>query len=48
MEKALDLTDMDRGIAVAVGVCRELDRLRHTYNGLPDLLTQVIIFEILS
>lgn len=47
MERVLDLTDMDRGIGVAAGVCQELDRLKHTYNGLPELLTQVTVIEAL-
>lgn len=34
------------GMFVANGVSPELDRLKHTYYGLPDFLTQVVQHEL--
>ena len=37
----LDMGQLDEGMMVAYGVCRELDDMKNTYNSLPDYLTKV-------
>ena len=31
---------------IAHGICRELDELKHLYNGLPDFLTKIVEEEL--
>ena len=39
-------TDQEEGTLVAPGVSDQLDALKHTYHGLPDLLTKVVQAEL--
>ena len=42
----VDGDQADEGFLIAHGVCEELDSLKHTYHGLPDLLTHVVELEL--
>ncbi|GMH40233.1 hypothetical protein BSKO_08137 [Bryopsis sp. KO-2023] len=48
VNNVIDFSSPGEGMMIASGVCQELDKLKHMYHGLPDLLTKVVESELKS
>lgn len=46
LSDVIDADQADEGMLVAHGVCEELDALKHSYHGLPSLLTEIVRREV--
>lgn len=42
----IDPDQTEDGMIVAYGVCQQLDDMKHTYHGLPDFLTKVLLANV--